>query len=501
VSKMKLLYNPIVPLEQNSRLYIPFLLFGTFMLGGTFIFSFFSHSSLFLLYLQLLLMLILYISPLVMISGIQKLFILIILANFIPFEFSFGGVEGWQVKDFLILPFFLLFLIDYSMKEKNLKRTPKMSMPVLLFFIIALAHILTLDELPKIIESLSKLSIPSGGFRSYYNIILCGIIYYITPFIFRKEQRIELFVKLLAFVCVFMILFSFARIILGIDYLFYNEAYSSRVHYLSIENNLIPRIGILGVSGYLLFVITLVFVSNSSKKLFMVFIVLSLAATVTSGGRVVFLSLFFSFSFYSYLRKKRVVALVLPIFVLLSLFIIGQNREFIKKFPPILYRYLTVLSPDNVSLRRSDNTRAEMWASASKIIAGNPFWGGRVPTSAGDYNPEAISNVARGAAHNAYLSTAASFGLPALAAWLLGSMLYLRKILRLYYRTAAVPRLNRLALFLAILMGVLFITYFLEGGAGGGINYFLYLGLIDSVWSIYKKNERGKLGFINKKEK
>lgn len=470
--------------EITYSKFIPFMIIGIVTFGLSLITSYFIHvESYFILILIFLLL------PLLFIAGIEKLFMLLIFSAFIPVEFTFGGVEGWEIKDFL-MPIFLLLFVGWSfIKKESLNRKPRFSIPLLLFLFISVAHILTLQELPKIIESFLYFTIPAGELRIYYDIFICGIAYFLVPFLFREESHIELLVKLLGGACIFLIIFSFIRIYLGIDTILPEEAYRTRIHYVPIGENIVPRVGIMGFAGYLLFVIGIIFVKRRSNILFLLLTIISLAAIVQSGGRAMLLGVIFAISLYLFLSGKKFKAAILPVGLLLILFLIGLNPKIARKFPPVLYRHLTTFSSENPSLVAYGNNRMEMWTISWEIISTHPFWGARSVKYEWAYHEEVSNLVRRGSAHNAYLSTAASFGLPALILWLMVAVLYFKKIINLYRKTYPFSLLNKFCLLLAILLGVSFLTFFLEGRAGGGFRYFLYLGLIDSAWNMYNKNQ------------
>jgi len=484
--------KPFTLLDTNYSNLIPSLIIVVVIISGSLIISYFIiHAEL------LIILLFLFILPLFFIVRIEKLFICFIALSFIPFEFTFGGVEGWEIKDFLIPIFLLLFVGRSVIKKEALNRNPRFSFPLLLFLLIVLVHLITLEGLPKIIKTFLSFAIPAGGLRFFYSILICSIVYYLIPFAFKKESHIELFLKLLGGACIFLIIFSFIRIYLGIGTIFPNEAYSTIIHYVSIGESSVPRVGIMGVAGYFLFTISLIFVKSRSNILFLFLTIISIAAVVQSGGRAMFLGLVFATSLYLYLSGKKFKAAILPVGLFLVLLFIGMNPKIINRTPPILYRYLTIFSSENPSFNQDGNTRSAMVNMSWEIISKNPLWGARSVDSEWKYNRGTFDNVIRGSAHNAYLATAATFGLPALAIWLIVAVSYFKKIIYLYRKTNPASLLNNFCLFLAVLLGVLFLTFFLEGGAGGGFKYFMYLGLIDSAWNMFKKNQTQMINHIN----
>ena len=426
--------------------------------------------------------------PLLFIAGLEKLFVLLILSGFFRFAFVFGGIEDWEIRDFLTPILFFFFVGRCAIKSEPLNREPRFSIPLLLFVGISLAHILTLEELPVIVHKLLAFTIPAGSLRIFYDLFIYGIIYFLTPFLFKKESQIELFTKLLAGVCIFLIVFSFIRICLGIDYIYPKEGYYTRIHHIATGEGVVPRVGILGVTGYHLFVIGLIFVKPRSNIFFVLLAGVSLTGIVWSGGRAVLLGTVFAIGLYLYLTGKKFRSVILTIVPLLVLMFVGlMNSKITNKLPPIFYRHLTIFSAQNKSLKRHESTRLDMWITTKEIISESPFWGARPVDYKRKYDIGALDNVIRGRAHNAYLSTAASLGLPALAFWLVAAFLYSRKIVYLHKKTHAFSLLNKFCLWLAIALGVSFLTFFMRGGAGGGFLYFLYLGLIDSASNMYNQ--------------
>jgi len=457
-----------------------YIVIGIFILGCSFILGRFIDVGFFMIIILLFSVLSLF-----FIVGIETSFIIFIVLTFIPFKFAFSGVEGWAIQDFLTPILLFLIIGQCTLKGEPLNRVPRFYIPLLLFLFISLAHILTLQEFPKIVKNFLSFTIPTGSFRIYYDIIICGILYFITPFLFKKESHIKMLLKLLGGVLIFLIIFSFLRIYLGIDNLYTNELFTTRIHHVDSGDSIVPRIGIMGRAGYLLFIIGLIFVKNRSNILFLLLSGICIAGVVVSGGRATFLALVFAISLYIYLKGKKIIALVFPIGLLLVLFFFGLNPKIASNLPPILYRHLTIFSSENPSLSRHENTRLEMWNISWGIITEHPFWGARSVDNKAEYNDISLINVMKGEAHNTYLSIAAGLGLPALVLWLIVAVSYFKKIINLYEKTIFSPLLNKFCLLLAIILGVSFITFFFEGNIVGGIKYFLYLGLIDSASNIY----------------
>ena len=428
--------------------------------------------------------------PFLFIVGIENLFILLILLSYIPLVFTFGGVKGWQIRDFVVPIFLLWWFAQSVIKREPLNRLPRFSIPLLLFLFVALAHVSTLDELPKIAKSFISLKIPSGELRMFYTLFISGVVCFLSPFFFKKESQILLFVKYFGGIFLLLVIFCFIRIYLGIDSIFPTEASDMRIHYVRIGDNVVPRLSILGRAGYLLFIVGLIFLKNRSTTLFLLLTSLSIAGIVVSGGRAAFLGLLFATGFYLYLTGKKYRAILLPLGALLLLLFLGLSPKITDKLPSVLHRHLKIISSENPSLSLNESTRMEMWTISWEIISRHPFWGARSVDDSWKYNEGAFINVKKGGAHNTYLSIAASFGLPALVLWLIASVSYFRKIIHLYKKTISYPLLNRFCLMLTILLGVSFFMFFMEGYVGGGFQYFLYLGLIDSAWNMYYGNQK-----------
>jgi O-antigen ligase len=458
---------------------------GTLLCFLIIIISFILNVDLLITKLFLFIIFLFYLVPLLLNLGINNIFILLVISTFMPFEFTFGGVQGWELIDFMIpLMFFLLFVF-YAVNSRRVYRIPPGYMPVLVFILIALAHILTLKELPEILSSLASFDIPAGGFRFYYDILIFGLIYFITPFFFNEESHINLFIQLLIGLCIFIILFGFLRIFMGLDTISADEAYRTRIHYVPAGDSVVPRLGIMGVAGYLLFVLGLIFVKDKSRRLFFLFTAIAIAGIIQSGGRAVFLGLVLAISLYLFFTGRKIKAILLPAGLIILLFFIGLHPGLVKKFPDVLYRHLTIFAEENPSFSRYGNTRMEMWTISMEMILENPLWGSRSMSGLDEFDESAFANVRTGGAHNVYLSTATSLGLPALILWIFIAVYFFRRIIFLHRETAAGTPLNRFCFFLAILLGVSYITFFLQGGAGGGFTYFLYLGLIDASWAMY----------------
>jgi len=423
--------------------------------------------------------------------GIDTVFIFAILLLFVPINFMFAKVEGWDLND-IILPILLIyFLFRKIWRHKTLTRIPPFSLPILLFFLIAFMHILTLRELPEIAGDIVNLTVPKGGYRIFYDLLLSGIIYFITPFILIREEQIRGPIFLLLGMFLLVIVISMLRIGLGWETMATSESYSTRLHYINTGQETVTRVGILGVAGYWLYLIGLIFFQQHSIKLFLSLVCISIASILLSGGRAPFISLVLSTSFFLYFRGRKVFAIIPNILLLLTLLFFGLNNQYLVSLPPILQRPLGLFSPDNPSYS-DGNTRKEMWTIALKKISSDPLWGKQYIENSNRFDEGALANVQRGGAHNVYLSTAASFGMPALFLWLMAAISYYKKIVHLYRISSSFQLLNKFCLLLAIFLGTSFITYLFEGGAGGGVKYFLTLGLIDSAYNIYGQKELTK---------
>ena len=422
---------------------------------------------------------------------IEKFSFLVLLLVFIPMSISIRSVPGWQPYEILLPILLLLYLSRSAIKRERPLRTPRFSIPLLLFLIIACLHILTLPNLSEVIKSFLNLKIAQGGYRIYYAVLMCGIVYFLTPCLFKTEEQMKSFIKVLSVILFLQIIISFVRIFLGIETLPYPfDTYGTRIYSVVSEQGTSFRVGVLGNAGYLLFLILLIFMRQHLNKIIFICLVgICIVAVILSGYRIGFLSLIISTLFFWYLTGRKRKAVVGIILILPVLLILGLNAGIVREMPAVFHRPLGVLSPDNPSWTRGQNTRLEMWTIAKEKIIRNPLWGGEV--SDVGFHPKAFDNVKRGGAHNLYLSVMATFGIPALIFWLIFAISYFRKAVYLYRKTYNFPSLNRFCLFLAILLGVSFFNFFGEGGAAGGVPFFLYLGLIDVAWNIYLKNKAG----------
>jgi hypothetical protein len=425
-------------------------------------------------------------APLYRFATLSLLYGILIISIFVPISFPVGGIQDWGISDFLAPALLVLFLVNRFIRKERITRTPPFSVPLLIFLLVAWAHIPTFEEFPQIVEKLQSLEIPAGRLRVFYDLFVAAIICFLAPFLLNTERHVSTLLKWLGVTFFILIVLSFVKIKTGFDPFSFGPSYATRIHDVAVDGTTVPRMGVMGVSGYFLFVLGLVFVAPRSKPLFVLLAIFCFAAIIQSGGRAVFLASIFAVGLLLLLTGRYLIAVFGVFSVLTLLVVIGMYPDPAHNLPPVLFRHVTIFAPSNPSLRLNADTRAEMWLLAAETIQENPFWGSRKVGSKW-HDEEAALNVMGGGTHNAYLSNAASLGLPALMIWLVAAGLYCRRIFLLCREPEESVFLRRFCVFMAVLLGVKLVTLMMEGGLGGSLQFFLLVGLIDVAWALRNK--------------
>ena len=95
--------------EYKRKYDISVFILLTFIFSVIFFISLFFRVEKFIIITQSTILFLLVI-PILIYLGKERLFVLFLSLAFIPFEFTFGGVEGWVIKDFLT-PEVIWFLV------------------------------------------------------------------------------------------------------------------------------------------------------------------------------------------------------------------------------------------------------------------------------------------------------------------------------------------------------------------------------------------------------
>jgi len=413
---------------------------------------------------------------------------LFVLASaFLELNFSAGGAEGWNLLDFLLPAAAVLFVMK-GLLQKQLHSLVRFSSPLpLLFLVLVVLHILTDRRFDQIYSALSHYTLPIGGFRLYYMIMINVLLYYISPMIIDSMAKLRTLLKMMLFFIFLQMALSFSRLALGIESLPW-DTYTSELHALSGSEDSGTRLILLGNMGYLLFCYSLILLKPGVLR--KTSLLLSGAALLISGGRAMLFGGAIVGLLYVFLeRKKRSLALLGSLSMLIAVFSFSFSPSLSDPLPPLAKKYLTFLSVENHDPSPSDEvSRISLWKPQLQMILNHPVWGTlqEIPEEVDDRVKE---NILRGDAHSVYLGIATCFGIPALV---LTGLFFLRQLRRSHLVSQEIRagdvELFSIGRWLFYSIAGYLVMYVAIGGADGGHRSGqLLLGLVDVVAVLQSK--------------
>ncbi|MFX0202232.1 MAG: O-antigen ligase family protein [Candidatus Hodarchaeota archaeon] len=409
---------------------------------------------------------------------------------FIPHSFPLAGAGGWNLID-LLLPFFAVFYVIKAIIQDRLYYDMRSSSILpFLFLLGTMLHIFTDPRLGGILRSVTTYNLPVGGFRIYYDIAICTILYYTTPLIIDNWGTLRRFLKIYVFIVFTQIIVYFSRLIFGI-YTLPWDTYGSKV--LKFDESSIyyggTRYILLGKMGLYLFTYAIT-ILNGKRKTRIAFIILASLALIVSGGRAtLFSGLFIACLFLAFRYKNWCIAVATGLCVVLVVAIFSFSPSSLESMPSLPRRYLSVLSPKSDILQTGEFSRIEMWGIQLYALKRHPLWGSTndFPRNADE---RALNAVMRGDTHNVYLGTASRFGLPMFMIWLLFIARQMRRSYFVMKKSHQNAELHSISLWLFLSLSGYLPLYITGGGAGIGFTEtYVLFALVDIVHRLaYEQN-------------
>jgi len=406
-----------------------------------------------------------------------------------------GGIPNLQIHEVLIPVMFVAMLMrSIVRKDVSFNRIPT---SLALLFLVGVATFMKRPALP---GSLMGTSAVEGNFRAYWGFFDQLLLYCMVSFLDIENKRLLSLIRMMAAIYLAAMGISFFMVFAGMEEIPFFSSFSWRVRFSGEAGYLSVRVGILSVAGVALFQIALVFLRRERRGIRYALLVLSVFSVLISGGRAALLSILITTTAYCYYRQMYRVFLFAFSGAAVCIFLLILRPSLIIHTPPAFQRTLTMAySPSSYTGRASlgavssMRVRIEAWSFALSSIKENPFIGNgymglrssRLVKGQSGHFAEATFRT--GTLHNAYVSMAAIFGIPAMVLSVYLLYLHILRGLKLY-RNLADDLGGDICLWIVLVLVAQAGTNFFLGSTVNAA-LFMWMGILNNKWWMMQKSD------------